>query len=679
MLLRRPFALIILLRLMTWSESTQAQVLFWSDQFNGGLVTGGYSIGVGTSGSGTFSMPIPAGSTIHWAYLFGTQVGGATQDLTVQLNGTTYTFTAANAVGPVFQSTYGGDAMVHGIDVTNVLDPAITSYTITVPVQTFSVSNVYTEFYLFIAYSNPGLSEVSAVLYLTDQNCQEFHTYALGLPFPVFSSASPVAFASMGGYAANTTADCESISVNGTLLGSYAGGDFNSGSDFGASGAFAYGNGTLTGLGDDLPDQAIAGADVLSDVAALVPDGSTNILVDYQHCPSGSPDDNHIWMMALAYSSDPCESVLDLGPDTTLCVGEPLILDASLPNATYLWQDGTSAATYTVTTAGTYFVHVDLQGCAFDDTIAVSFDAVPDLDLGNDTSVCEGLEVVLSAASVPSGTILWSNGSTSQSIMAQAGTSVSVVVTNGGCSVSDTISIGLIPAPLVDLGPDRSICDGTSAVIAMPPGNATALWSDGSTGPTLSVSTSGLVWGQLTENGCAGRDTVLITVDPLPTVDLGPDQVICVGAAIELDVFLPGATYVWYDGSQGPSHGFGTPADAWVTVTGANGCSASDSIRIDTDDCDLEVVMPNVFSPNSDGDNQVFQAIVLKGVGQVELVLWDRWGLELFRSTDLAFAWNGRVPGGNAVPEGTYFWVLHYTAKQSGLAHELHGTVTLLR
>ncbi|MBK8615349.1 MAG: hypothetical protein IPN85_18245 [Flavobacteriales bacterium] len=123
MLLRRPFALIILLRLMTWSESTQAQVLFWSDQFNGGVVTGGYSIGVGTSGSGTFSMPIPAGSTINWAYLFGTQVGGATQDLTVQLNGTPYTFTAANAVGPVFQSTYGGDAMVHGIDVTNVLDP----------------------------------------------------------------------------------------------------------------------------------------------------------------------------------------------------------------------------------------------------------------------------------------------------------------------------------------------------------------------------------------------------------------------------------------------------------------------------------------------------------------------------------------------------------------------------
>ncbi|MBK8614033.1 MAG: hypothetical protein IPN85_11235 [Flavobacteriales bacterium] len=145
---------------------------------------------------------------------------------------------------------------------------------------------------------------------------------------------------------------------------------------------------------------------------------------------------------------------------------------------------------------------MDLQGCAFDDTIAVSFDAVPDLDLGNDTSVCEGLEVVLSAASVPSGTILWSNGSTSQSIMAQAGTSVSVVVTNGGCSVSDTISIGLIPAPAVDLGPDRSICDGTSAVIAMP--RVTRPRSGPmDAGPTLSVSTSGLVWGQLTENGCA--------------------------------------------------------------------------------------------------------------------------------------------------------------------------------
>ena len=132
--------------------------------FNGGVVGGGYSIGaIVASGSGSFTVAIPVGSTIRQAYLIAGRLGAA-PDVTVTLNGTPYTFDNSNIFTTGFNTLYGGNSAVHAIDVTADINPATTDYTIAVPNQS-PVSNKYPEFYLYIAFDNPTLPLVYAVVY----------------------------------------------------------------------------------------------------------------------------------------------------------------------------------------------------------------------------------------------------------------------------------------------------------------------------------------------------------------------------------------------------------------------------------------------------------------------------------------------------------------------------------
>src|SRR5690242_20938126 len=104
-----------ILTLLTFvlSELVVAQNKYYEDLFLGGVTVGGYSPIYNSGGTGTFSLNIPPGSSIRTAYLLAGRQGNAS-NITVSLNGTNYTFSAANQVGPTFQSpAYGGSSGVH--------------------------------------------------------------------------------------------------------------------------------------------------------------------------------------------------------------------------------------------------------------------------------------------------------------------------------------------------------------------------------------------------------------------------------------------------------------------------------------------------------------------------------------------------------------------------------------
>ena len=73
--------------------------------------------------------------------------------------------------------------------------------------------------------------------------------------------------------------------------------------------------------------------------------------------------------------------VVDLGPDQEICPGSTLLLNATTPGATYLWQDGSSASTFTADASGTYWVLVNVSGCTDQDSIDVNVTAIPQPDL----------------------------------------------------------------------------------------------------------------------------------------------------------------------------------------------------------------------------------------------------------------------------------------------------------
>lgn len=121
---------------------------------------------------------------------------------------------------------------------------------------------------------------------------------------------------------------------------------------------------------------------------------------------------------------------IDFGKDTTLFYGQTLLLDAKWPGSTYKWNTGTTGQTLLVTSPGTYSVDVTSSaGCSGSGSIKVSYDQVIDVTLPADTTIC-AFETIKLDATLSGGSYLWSNGSTSSSIMVSQEGQYSVKITN---------------------------------------------------------------------------------------------------------------------------------------------------------------------------------------------------------------------------------------------------------
>lgn len=270
--------------------------------------------------------------------------------------------------------------------------------------------------------------------------------------------------------------------------------------------------------------------------------------------------------------------VVDLGPDLTLCQGQNLMLDAGVAGGTYLWQDGSTASTYAVSGSGDYAVTVTANGCSASDAISVYYNPLPVVDLGPDLTLCSGQSVNLNV-SQPGATYTWQNGSTAGNFNVTSAGTYSVGVWLNGCFANDAVNVAYNPTPTVNLGPDQVICAGQQITLNATTPGATYLWQDGSTGPTLNVSSAGNYNVAVTVAGCTGTDAASVSVNPIPAVDLGPDQTVCPGTSVLLNATVPGAAYLWQDGSTGPTFSATQPGAYAVQVT-LNGCSASDAMNL---------------------------------------------------------------------------------------------------
>lgn len=268
-----------------------------------------------------------------------------------------------------------------------------------------------------------------------------------------------------------------------------------------------------------------------------------------------------------------------LGNDTTLC-GTALTLDAGNPGSSFLWSTGAGTQQLTVTQSGTYAVTVQFpNGCVNSDNITVTLNAPPNFTLGPDVSTC-GSSVLVDAGSGFS-TYTWSNGGTTQTQTVTSNDTLSVIVVDpNGCVMYDTISIELNPSPVVNLGPNITQCGGSATLNAGNPG-ALYFWSNNTSSQTTTVSTSGTYFvNVLTQAGCPGSDTIVVTINNQPVVNLGPDTSICLANVI-LDAGNPGSSYLWSN-SQTTQTVTVSSGTYWVLVTDPTGCSDRDTIVVTT-------------------------------------------------------------------------------------------------
>ncbi|WP_423737679.1 gliding motility-associated C-terminal domain-containing protein [Chitinophaga caseinilytica] len=277
-----------------------------------------------------------------------------------------------------------------------------------------------------------------------------------------------------------------------------------------------------------------------------------------------------------------------LGADRILCEGNTLELGPGAGFESYRWQDGSSSPTFTATQPGDYSVTVtDKCGNSF--TADITLQPAPDyaFTLGPDIRKCPEATVTID---VPQGfnNYTWNTdfkldvrGTKAMLSPDQDTVYILVAEKDPGCFVRDTVRVGiLLPAP-ISLGADRDLCAGDSLLLQTPPAFTDVTWSTGQHNPSIHVKTAGqYTVAARDQQGCATFDTLVVrSLLALPVPGLPKDGILCQGTHKILQA-ATGASWQWNTGAQTASITIDQPGKWWVTVTGANGCVAADTVEI---------------------------------------------------------------------------------------------------
>jgi gliding motility-associated-like protein len=298
---------------------------------------------------------------------------------------------------------------------------------------------------------------------------------------------------------------------------------------------------------------------------------------------------------------------VNLGTDTSICQLDSLLIDAGNLGATYLWQNGSTAQTFNATGPGTYIVKVtDVNGCSAKDSVLLNVYALAQFQLTNDTTICQGSSLTLSANGNAIQTWTWSPAATlsDPSISNPLATPIDTIIYTvnitdyNGCKESDSILVNVARLPNVTALADTTICSGSSVLLST---NATQgvsyLWSP-SNGLSSNISDTPLATPSndtkyivtvTTGAGCKALDSVAIVVNPLPALVAGTlDSLICIGNNTTLAATSPTAvSYNWSPpvGLSDPSVGTpvatpNTNTNYIVEATDIKGCKAKDSVEV---------------------------------------------------------------------------------------------------
>lgn len=288
---------------------------------------------------------------------------------------------------------------------------------------------------------------------------------------------------------------------------------------------------------------------------------------------------------------------VNAGLDQTICAGTGATLNAT-GAASYIWNNNvtqgvpfypTASQIYTVTGVGA-------NGCTNVDQVQVTVSTGPSVTVSAAQTVCANTAAAFSAAPQNSLGGYWTtsgNGTITPNISSAAITylpaandpvvvTLTYVATSACGSTSGSTNVNVLPIPVINAGPDQTICDGSAVVLnATGTGNITWLTSNVSNGlsfvPAATATYTAVATGL---NNCTNQDQVTVTVVALPVVSAGADQTICAGENVTLSA--TGATAYQWTGGIANATPFtpGTTATYTVTGTTTNGCAGTDQVTV---------------------------------------------------------------------------------------------------
>jgi gliding motility-associated-like protein len=407
-----------------------------------------------------------------------------------------------------------------------------------------------------------------------------------------------------------------------------------------------------------------------------------------------------------------------LGNDTAvnICLGSSF-------NLTTVFSTGTNSASWTkagaavanpaaVNTAGAYqLITINSHGCLDTAVVTIDVKTIPALLINNPATVCLPLKTDLTAAAVTAGSsagivfTYWQDADATIAYNDPTNAEPGVYFIKGtsafGCYAIKPATATAFQLPVVSAGTDIGICDKDSvARLTATVNNSTApvtyQWEPVSSGGIDNPNAASTIVKPtaapqqyivtVTDGyGCNYRisDTVMVTKQPPVPAFAGNDTIAVAGQPHQLFA-TGGIDYTWSPAGllnnpfiQNPQANIVTDSVLFtVIVEDEVGCKGYDSVKIKSYN-GITYYVPNAFSPNGDGVNDVFRPIPVGIVSTEFFRIFNRYGQVVFETTQWMKGWDGIYKGIPQLP-GNFVWVLKGKGR-NGLVIEMKGNVVLVR
>jgi len=424
--------------------------------------------------------------------------------------------------------------------------------------------------------------------------------------------------------------------------------------------------------------------------------------------------------------------VLTTTGNDTVCYGTQVSFGASATGGTppyvYNWDNGlgngnsfsvtaNTTTAYNVTVTDAHLCQIPPQSLTIyvRDLLTVNVSALPD-------RICEGSQTSLTAVvngGEPPYSYIWDNSSLSGSTasITPLQTSVFNITVTDNCgspAAFDSVTVTVFPVPVISFTADKlSGCEPllvnftglTSAVVQNwiwnfgDPASNTANTSN-LQNPSHIFQNSGtysISLTAITADGCKNTYTIsnMIEVYPNPIAMFSatPNPASTSNATVVFyDQSINASSWLWTFGDAGSASNSATVPNPTHTYSGSGnynvslvvesyfGCIDSTSTVIKVNE-DFAFWVPSAFTPNDDGINDIFRP---KGINvnpdSYNLYIYDRWGKEIFISSDINYGWDGTIYGSDKLaPQGVYVWVIRFNELNEGMVHSYIGRVTLIK